>query len=78
MSCILYFIFPHVRFCGSFRQVLGNRRASEDQPVLRRSDSFATASEVRRELGEEVRPLVSEDARIRLDGFIRFQPKYQI
>lgn len=48
----------------SFRQVLGDGSAPEDHPVLWCSDGAASAAEVRRELGEEVRPLVSEDAGI--------------
>ena len=49
------------------RQVLGDGRASEDLSVLRSSDSPPSAAEVQRQLGEEVRPLVPEDAGIRSD-----------
>lgn len=61
-------VIPGVSDCDTvlwFRQVLGDGSASEDQSVLRRSDGSASAAEVRRQLGEEVRPLVSEDAGIR-------------
>ena len=55
-----------IAFSPCHRALLGDCAAPGDKSVLRRPHGHPPAAEVRRELGEEVRPLLSENPRLRL------------